>query len=249
MASGRLIILAGPSCVGKSPLDKALARFYPELREPLQPIVLYNDRDPRPGEADGVDYHFRDRQSIEALGADDNYVVMDVRGDMQALDVAELKRMLDKGDAFFEGNPFVGRVLLTDPRLKEVTKLGVFMAPLSHQELLFLMDSVGAVALSGLVTDVMRRKLLRRTRKQKSELSLKDLENIETRAGSAYGELKFACEFDAVLPNHDGEDSDTGMHFTSHWAMPESHYWHLSHCSEAINKAGQRPGKLIYCRD
>jgi guanylate kinase len=54
----------------------------------------------------------------------------------------------------------------------------------------------------------MRRKLLRRTRKQKSELSLKDLENIETRAGSAHGELKFAHQFDAVLPNHDGEDSD-----------------------------------------
>jgi len=54
----------------------------------------------------------------------------------------------------------------------------------------------------------MRRKLLRRTRRQKSELSLKDLENIETRAGSAYRELKMACHFDAVLPNHDGEDSE-----------------------------------------
>ena len=29
--SGRLVILSGPSCVGKSPLDKALARFYPDL--------------------------------------------------------------------------------------------------------------------------------------------------------------------------------------------------------------------------
>jgi guanylate kinase len=54
----------------------------------------------------------------------------------------------------------------------------------------------------------MRRKLLRRTRKQKSELSLRDLENIETRAGSAFRELKMAHQFDAVLPNHDGEDSD-----------------------------------------
>ena len=58
------------------------------------------------------------------------------------------------------------------------------------------------------MTDVKRRKLLRRTRKQKSELSLKDLENIEVRAGSAFRELKMAHEFDAVLPNHDGEDSE-----------------------------------------
>jgi guanylate kinase len=90
----------------------------------------------------------------------------------------------------------------------EVQKLGVFMAPLSREEILFLKASTSDEALSGLVTDVMRRKLLRRTRKQKSELSLKDLENIETRAGSAYGELKMAHQFDAVLPNHDGEDSE-----------------------------------------
>jgi guanylate kinase len=39
-------------------------------------------------------------------------------------------------------------------------------------------------------------------------LSLQDLENIEVRAGSAFRELKMAHEFDVVLPNHDGEDSD-----------------------------------------
>lgn len=208
MSDGRLIILSGPSCVGKSPLDKALARFYPELRAPLQPVVLYNDRDPRPGEVDGVDYHFRSRDSIEALVDRPECVVMDVRGDLQALDVSELNRLLQAGDVFFEGNPFVGRTLQTEPRLRDVPKLGVFMAPVSREEILFLRESGGSASLADLVTDVMRRKLLRRTRRQKSELSLKDLENIETRAGSAYQELKMAQHFDAVLPNHDGEGCD-----------------------------------------
>ena len=208
MSNGRLIVLAGPSCAGKSPLDKALARFYPELREPLRAVVLYNDREPRPGEADGVDYHFRDRAAIEALGECGDHVVMEVRGDMQALDVTELKQMLERGDAFFEGNPFVGRMLMTDPRLEGVSRLGVFMAPLSRAEILGLKEAGGSVSLPDLVTDVMRRKLLRRTRKQKSELSLKDLQNIETRSGSAYRELKMAHRFDAVIPNHDGEDSE-----------------------------------------
>jgi len=60
------------------------------------------------------------------------------------------------------------------------------------------------------VTDIMRRKLFRRTRRQKGELSAKDLENIERRAGSAYSELQEAWHwhFDYVIPNHDGEDSD-----------------------------------------
>ena len=208
MSDGRLIILSGPSCVGKSPLNKALARFYPELRAPLQPVVLYNDRDPRPGEVDGMDYHFRDRSSIEALGTRGDYVVMDVRGDLQALDVAELKRMLQAGDVFFEGNPFVGRALQTEPRLTDVRKLGIFMAPVSREEILFLRESGSSASLADLITDVMRRKLLRRTHKQKSELSLKDLENIETRASSAFHELKMAQHFDAVLPNHDGEGCD-----------------------------------------
>jgi guanylate kinase len=203
-----MIVLAGPSCVGKSPLDKALARFHPELRSPLQPVVLYNDRDPRPGESDGVDYHFRERAEIQALAGREDHVVMDVRGDLQALDVGELKTMLRTGDVFFEGNPFVGHRLLTDPRLAEVPRLGVFMAPLSRDEIRYLREAAGAASLPGLVTDIMRRKLLRRTRRQKSELSLKDLENIETRAGSAYRELQMAHEFDAVLPNHDGEDSE-----------------------------------------
>jgi len=63
-ASGRLVILSGPSCVGKSPLEKALGRFFPELRQRLQKLVLYNSRAPRPGEMDGKDYYFRTREQI-----------------------------------------------------------------------------------------------------------------------------------------------------------------------------------------
>ena len=54
-AAGRLVILSGPSCVGKRPLAKALARFHPELSANLQPIVLFNSQSPRAGERDGED--------------------------------------------------------------------------------------------------------------------------------------------------------------------------------------------------
>ena len=207
-SSGRLVILSGPSCVGKSPLDKALGRFYPELRNRLRKLVLYNSRAPRPDEIDGVDYHFRTREQIEALRAEDRYVVMDVRGDLQALDVEELSELLLEGDVFFEGNPFVGRTLQTHPRLAKVNRLSVFVSPLSREEIIYLTAPERHVALPELVTDVMRRKLLRRTRRQKQELSAKDLENIERRASSAYRELKEAWHFDFVIPNHDGEDSE-----------------------------------------
>lgn len=203
----RLIILSGPSCVGKSPLDKALARHYPEFRNQMSPVVLYNDRAARPGEVDGVDYHFRSRDDIEALRSREQFVVMDVRGDLQALDLGELMDGLSRGDMFFEGNPFVGRTLQTHAALADINRLSVFMSPLSRDELMFLREADGT-SLSDTVTDVMRRKLLRRTRRQKGELSLMDLENIEVRASSAYSELRDAHFFQYVLPNHDGEDSE-----------------------------------------
>jgi len=207
-ASGRLVILSGPSCVGKSPLEKALTKFYPELRRALRKIVLYNSRRPRPGEVDGVDYHFRTRSLVEALRGDDRYAVLDVRGDLHAVDLQELHFVLQGGNAFFEGNPFVGRALQTHPSLAGIGRLSIFLSPLSKEEIIYLKAPERNVALSDLVTDVMRRKLLRRTHRQKIELSAADLENIEKRAGSAYRELMEAWHFEYVIPNHDGEDSD-----------------------------------------
>jgi guanylate kinase len=208
VATGRLVILTGPSCVGKSPLAKALARCRPDLSERLHPLVLFNSRDPRPGERDGVDYHFRARTEIDALRAEtDRYVVMDVRGDLQALDLHEVHDLLRQGDAFFEGNPFIARLLVTDASLRDVPRLSLFLSPLSRSEIEAVRRQRTA-SLPDLVADVMRRKLLRRTARQKGILSLRDLENIERRCGSAYGELGLAHLFDHVIPNHDGEDSE-----------------------------------------
>ncbi len=206
-SQGRLVILSGPSCVGKSPLVRALKRFYPELAAKLRPLVLYNSRTPRPGEQSGVDYHFRTRDQVEKLRADPRYVVIDVRGDLQALDLEDLSAVLRAGDALFEGNPFVGRLLQTHAALGGVSRLGIFVSPLSKEEIVFLRGEP-QVSLPDLVRDLMRRKLLRRTRRQKGELSLKDLEEIERRAGSAYAEMEEAEHFEHVIPNHDGEDSD-----------------------------------------
>ena len=207
-STGRLVILSGPSCVGKSPLSKALSKFYPDVFRNLQPLVLYNSRSPRPGEIEGVDYYFRSREEIEGLKSNEQFIVLYVRGDLQALDLDNLANQLKNGDVFFEGNPFVGRALQTNPHLEDIEKLSIFMAPLSREEILFFKHPDQSANLNHLVTDIMRRKLLRRTRRQKFELSIHDLENIEKRASSAFTELQDARYFDFILPNHDGEDSE-----------------------------------------
>ncbi len=204
----RLIILSGPSCVGKSPLLKALTRLYPDLSKTMNSLVLYNSRSARPGETDGKDYYFRSRNKIEMLKNNNDFVVMNVRGDLQALNLKELMNNLNHGDVFFEGNPAVGRILQTHEALKSIKRISIFMSPVSKEEIQFLKNAKPAVSLPDFTTDIMRRKLLRRTRKQKGELSLKDLENIEIRASSAYNELLEAHHFQYVIPNHDGEDSE-----------------------------------------
>jgi guanylate kinase len=206
--AGRLVLLCGPSCAGKSPLDRALHRFHPELRGRLHTLVLYTSRAPRPGEKDGRDYHFRTRQQIDSLRTDDRHLVLDVRGDLQAVDLHALHSLLDDGDVFFEGNPFIGSALVSDDLMGAVSKLSVFLSPLSREEILELRDPARNVSLPDLVTELMRRKLLRRTTRQKTHLSAADLATIERRASSAYGEMQLARHFQYVIPNHDGEDSD-----------------------------------------
>ena len=205
---GRLIIVTGPSCIGKSPLDKAMQLFYPEMRNDMQQLVLWNSRDPRPGEVDGKQYHFRPVDQINELKSDPDFVVMEVRGDTQALDVEDLGEKLKVGDVFYEGNTFMAKALIELEPIRKFAKTSIFISPLTKEEIMYLREELNADGLESLVTDIMRRKLLRRTKKQKGILSMKDLENIQLRAKSAYKEMKVAHIFDFILPNHDGEDAE-----------------------------------------
>jgi len=205
---GRLVILSGPSCVGKGPLHAALKKLYPEIARQCPKFVLYDSRAPRPGEVDGVDYHFRSRGHIDTLRGQEGYSVFEVRSDLQAMDVRELEQRLSASDVFFEGNPYIGSRLMELVSAREIECLSIFLSPLARDEILELKSRQPGVCLPDFVAEVMRRKLLRRTTRQKGILSLTDLENIETRARSAYEELKQAWRFDQVIANHDGEDSE-----------------------------------------
>lgn len=60
---GTLIVLSGPSGVGKSTV---IAELLSE-RKDIYFSVSYTTRSPRPGEVDGVDYHFVDRAEFERM--------------------------------------------------------------------------------------------------------------------------------------------------------------------------------------
>lgn len=60
---GKLFVITAPSGAGKTSLIDAVMRADPTLKI----SVSYTTRSPRPGEKDGVDYHFVDRAAFESM--------------------------------------------------------------------------------------------------------------------------------------------------------------------------------------
>lgn len=77
---GRLVVLAGPSAVGKSTVVRVLRDRVPDLLF----SVSATTRDPRPGEVDGVDYHFVSRAEFDRM-IDDGELLewADIHGGLQ----------------------------------------------------------------------------------------------------------------------------------------------------------------------
>ena len=80
MSRGVLVVLAGTSGAGKGTLGRRLREQDPSLRW----SVSWTSRAPRPGERDGVDYHFVSREAFERLRDDGGFLEsFEVYGDLK----------------------------------------------------------------------------------------------------------------------------------------------------------------------
>ena len=66
---GRLFIVSAPSGGGKTSLTRALIPWLTQQHVPAVISVSYTTRAPRPGESDGVDYHFVDAATFDRMVA------------------------------------------------------------------------------------------------------------------------------------------------------------------------------------
>jgi len=66
VSASRLLVLSGPSGVGKGSVVSAILRLRPEVWR----SVSVTTREPRPGEVDGEDYVFVDEPTFERMVAD-----------------------------------------------------------------------------------------------------------------------------------------------------------------------------------
>lgn len=208
----KLILISGPSCIGKSPLVQGVGQLFPKVADSYETLILATDRPPRPGERDGTDYHFRPREQIARLQQEPGHVVIDNRGDLHALDLADIDRIHAKRrHALYEGSPRLPAKLRETGTSDRYDTQSIFLSPLSRDELRAAKEA--GLDPKTLVTDIQRRKLLHRATLQQGMLSRPDLDDIETRANSAYDEMRDAWRFDAVVPLHDGEGHDNWSRF------------------------------------
>ena len=128
---GRLVVLAGPSAVGKSTVVQRLR----DKVEDLYFSVSMTTRDPRPGEVDGKDYFFVSRDAFqEHIDAGEMLEWADIHGGLQrsGTPAAPVREALDAG------RPVLVEVDLAGARnIKQIMPeaVTVFLAPPSWEVL------------------------------------------------------------------------------------------------------------------
>lgn len=169
--TGRLTVLSGPSGVGKGSVIAAVRRRHPQVWL----SVSVTTRAPRPGETDGVEYHFVDQAEYDAM--------------VEAGELLEHATYAGSSYGTPRG-PVMERIAAGVPALLEIELQGarqvraampeahlVFLAPPSFEEL--------GRRLTGRGTE--------------------DPERVQRRLELAHGELAAEGEFDTVIVNDDVE--------------------------------------------
>lgn len=168
---GRLTVLSGPSGVGKGTVVAAVRRRHSEVWV----SVSVTTREPRPGETDGVEYHFVDVDTFTAMVAAGEFLEHDTHfGAGYGTPRAPVEeRLAAGGDVLLEIDLQGARQV----RARMPEALLVFLAPPSWEE------------------------LERRLRGRSTE----DPERVRRRLDRARIEMAAEAEFDAVVVNDDVE--------------------------------------------
>ena len=167
MSEGTLIVYSGPSGVGKGTILRPYLESHPEAVL----SVSVTTRAPRPGETDGVEYHFITREEFDRLAKSDGLLEhAEYSGNCYGTPRAAVERHIAEGRDVVLEIEVQGAMQVHEKRPDAVM---VFIAPPSFEEL--------AARLRGRGTE--------------------DEEKVQKRLETAKEELKHQDKFDYVVVN------------------------------------------------
>jgi guanylate kinase len=178
---GELFIVASPSGGGKTTLiRRVIAELAAQGRE-AHFSVSYTTRAPRPGERDGLDYHFIDCAAFERMAAAGEFMEFaEVHGNLYGTSRTEVEGRLERGcDVFLDIDVQGARQV----RASVPDAVKVFIFPPSHAEL--------------------RRRLVARRQDDDATITL--------RIRNAVQEMREYAEFDFVIINDRLEEATRAL--------------------------------------
>ncbi|MDR1497053.1 MAG: hypothetical protein LBS59_01375 [Puniceicoccales bacterium] len=211
-AKKKIVMISGPSCVGKGPLLAALKKFHPEIKFGQIPVIKSHgsrNNTPRPDEKDIWDDRDYFMPDSDFPNLDRNrYLVGDCRGFPQAID---LDRLLNANNSLLIMEVYytIGAQFKNSPsvaaRLKGVDVQTIFVSPVAPDEL----ASLGA---AGINTDeyvfhLMVNKQVRRSEFMGQTMTKKGIADIISRAKDAPHELRALNDFTSSIVCREGEGS------------------------------------------
>ena len=196
----KIVILSGPSCVGKGPLRAALRQYHPEIAF-AEPINCHSRR-PRLKKASGnlethgIDYYFLPRAMFYQLDPQ-RFLTIEIRSEYQAVDLAQIENLLTQNNIILiEAYPSAAFKLkqwaLEKWTTEKVKVVMVFLSPVPMEE----------ATSEHKIYELMYAKLIRRGEDAP--------EKIAERARSAFQEIQHAHLYYHIIFNPIGEDDITG---------------------------------------
>ena len=173
MRKGRTFVVSGPSGVGKSTVLKALL----ESRKNLYFSVSATTRDPRPGELDGIHYHFMDVDSFRKWIAMDQFLeYAEYVGNFYGTPKKFVDEAMDRGEDAILDIEVQGAQQVHQKRPDAVR---IFIAPPSWTELEHRLTGRGT----------------------------ESAEKVRSRLARAKEEFRFAADYDYIVINNTVEEA------------------------------------------